>query len=44
MAFGLWLLVPFVQFLMMPLAVAGGTFLTLESLEVDGSVQEKVPS
>lgn len=32
-AFGLWLMIPFVQFFMMPLAVAGGTLLNLESLQ-----------
>lgn len=32
-AFGLWLMIPFLQFIMMPLAVAGGTLLNLESLQ-----------
>ena len=30
-AFGVWMLIPFVQFVLMPLAVAGGTILCLES-------------
>jgi len=30
---GLWLVVPFVQIIMLPLAVAGGTLLNLESLQ-----------
>ncbi|MFW7378829.1 MAG: EI24 domain-containing protein [Oligoflexus sp.] len=33
MGLGLWLTIPFVQFLLMPLAVAGGTLLNLERLE-----------
>ena len=32
MAFGLWMLIPFVQFFLMPLAVAGGTILCIEGL------------
>ena len=31
--FGLWLVIPFVNFIFMPLAVAGGTILNLEALE-----------
>lgn len=38
-AFGLWLMIPFVQFFMMPLAVAGGTLLSLESLKRNNLLQ-----
>jgi len=31
--FGLWMMIPFLQFFMMPLAVAGGTLLSLEALK-----------
>ncbi len=31
-AFGLWLIIPFLQFILMPLAIAGGTIITVESL------------
>ncbi len=31
--FGLWLVIPFINFILMPLAVAGGTILNLEALE-----------
>lgn len=33
LGFGLWLIIPFVQLIMLPLAVAGGTLLNLEALE-----------
>ncbi len=33
MGFGLWLVIPFAQIVMLPLAVAGGTLLNLESLK-----------
>lgn len=33
MGLGLWLMIPFVQFLLIPMAVAGGTILSLETLE-----------
>jgi uncharacterized protein involved in cysteine biosynthesis len=33
MGFGLWLVIPFAQIVMLPLAVAGGTMLNLESLK-----------
>jgi CysZ protein len=32
LGFGLWLVVPFLQFILMPLAVAGGTMLAVEAL------------
>lgn len=35
---GLWLVIPFVQIFMMPLAVAGGTILSLEAMEKRGQV------
>ena len=40
MGFGMWLVIPFVQFFMMPLAVAGGTILNIQSLQrrpIEGS-------
>lgn len=33
LGFGLWLMIPFAQIIMLPLAVAGGTLLNLEALE-----------
>jgi uncharacterized protein involved in cysteine biosynthesis len=33
LGFGLWLVIPFVQFIFMPLAVAGGTMLSVEALQ-----------
>jgi CysZ protein len=36
LGFGVWLVIPFVQVLFMPLAVVGGTMLALEALERDG--------
>lgn len=33
LGFGLWLIVPFIQIVMMPLAVAGGTMLGLDALQ-----------
>jgi CysZ protein len=39
MGFGLWLMIPFVQFILIPMAVAGGTILSLESLEKRQQIQ-----
>ncbi|MBF0441020.1 MAG: EI24 domain-containing protein [Oligoflexales bacterium] len=36
--FGLWLMIPFLQIVMMPLAVPGGTILCLSRLKKDGDI------
>ncbi len=33
MGFGLWMMIPFVQFVLFPLAIAGGTILSYETLK-----------
>lgn len=38
--FGLWLAIPFAQFFIMPLAVAGGTILNIESLKKHNLLKE----
>lgn len=40
---GLWLLIPIVQIVMLPLAVAGGTLLNLETLERERLLTPSVP-
>lgn len=41
LAFGIWMLIPFIQFFLMPLAVAGGTIMCLEGLEESTEVNHK---
>ena len=40
-SFGLWLVIPFLQFLLMPLAIAGGTLITIDSLKKNSLLNEE---
>lgn len=40
--FGLWLAIPFLQYFLMPFAVAGGTILSVEALEKRSNIKELI--
>ena len=43
MGFGVWLVIPFVQFFVYPLGIAGGTLLSLEKLKLNTVDLKEVP-